>query len=229
MPFSCNMQLLYYPFDVQVCQIPVVMSSASVEYLHFNNLVVAYLGERMLTEVEVGEMSITSRLNTTQSTADVRVELKRRYAFHLTSTYLPTVLLIIVGYGTLYIRLAMLQVRSIMALTTLLVLTSLYTQTAASLPKTSYLKAIDVWLLYCITILVLIIIAHIFTDYIDDVQLHVNKVSPIGSDRTLKTSFQGWFGNQPIANMTITIMRVIVPLSFIIFNAVYWSFVRGAI
>lgn len=37
----------------QVCVIPVVMASASVEYLTFITPVAEYLGERALTEVEV--------------------------------------------------------------------------------------------------------------------------------------------------------------------------------
>ncbi|XP_076030725.1 glycine receptor subunit alpha-2-like [Oratosquilla oratoria] len=204
------------------------MSSASVEYLDFASLSVGYFGERLLTEVEVGDLSVHLQPNTTYSTAEVRVTLKRRYAFHLTSTYLPTVLLILVGYGTLYIRLAMFQVRSIMSLTTLLVLTSLYTQTAASLPKTSYLKAIDMWLLYFIIVLVCVIITHIFTDFMEDMRSEAITVNPIG--RPLKTVEScHWCPNYPIAKVALGAMRIVVPISFAIFNIFYWSFIKGII
>ena len=64
-----------------------------------------------------------------------------------------------------------------MSLTTLLVLTSLYTQTAANLPKTAYLKAIDIWLLSIILSLVVIIITHIFTDYVADFDTSIRLVA----------------------------------------------------
>ncbi|XP_071537664.1 uncharacterized protein [Panulirus ornatus] len=231
MPFTCNMQLLYYPFDVQVCVIPVVMASASVEYLVFEKPVAEYLGEKALTEVEVGEISVIVK-NTTgdsMSSAVVSVKLRRRYAFFMTSTYFPTMLLLLVGYGTLYISLAMLQVRSIMSLTTLLVLTSLYTQTAASLPKTSYLKAIDIWLLYCIIVLVIIIVSHIFTDFVTNLNKPM-KVLPAKTAVSKSSKFES-FKTTPknLGPALIRLMRILIPISFFIFNGFYWMFVCAVI
>lgn len=48
-----------------------------------------------------------------------------------------------------------------MSLTTLLVLISLYTETASTLPKTPYLKLIDVWFVFSIVYLSLIITTHL--------------------------------------------------------------------
>lgn len=50
-----------------------------------------------------------------------------------------------------------------MSLTTLLVLISLYTETASTLPKTPYLKFIDVWFVFSIVYLSLIITTHLVT------------------------------------------------------------------
>ncbi|KAK4307895.1 hypothetical protein Pmani_020373 [Petrolisthes manimaculis] len=48
-----------------------------------------------------------------------------------------------------------------MSLTTLLVLISLYTETASTLPKTPYLKLIDIWFVFNIVYLSLIITTHL--------------------------------------------------------------------
>lgn len=48
-----------------------------------------------------------------------------------------------------------------MSLTTLLVFISLYTDVSSSLPNTSYLKLIDVWFVYNILFLSLIIATHL--------------------------------------------------------------------
>lgn len=61
---------------------------------------------------QIGEVSVVIQ-NTTddnRSSGVVRLELRRRYAFFITSTYLPTMMLLLVGYGTLFIRMSMLQV-----------------------------------------------------------------------------------------------------------------------
>lgn len=50
-----------------------------------------------------------------------------------------------------------------MSLTTLLAFISLYTQTSASLPKTSYAKNIDLWYLFSLCYLSLIIAVHLST------------------------------------------------------------------
>lgn len=50
-----------------------------------------------------------------------------------------------------------------MSLTTLLVFISLYTETSGSLPSTAYLKLIDVWFVFSITYLTLIICVHLAT------------------------------------------------------------------
>lgn len=54
-----------------------------------------------------------------------------------------------------------LQVRLTISLTTLLVLYTLFSQTSSALPKTSYIKMIDVWFFFCISVLFSIIILHV--------------------------------------------------------------------
>lgn len=50
------------------------------------------------------------------------------------------------------------------ALTSLLVLATLFTQVSASLPKTSYFKMVDIWLLFCIILIFFIIVFHTIID-----------------------------------------------------------------
>lgn len=66
-------------------------------------------------------------------------------------------------YGTLHLPAEFFNERGTMSLTTLLAFFSLYTQTSSSLPKTSYAKNIDVWYLFSLCYLSLIITVHIAT------------------------------------------------------------------
>lgn len=67
------------------------------------------------------------------------------------------------------------------ALTSLLVLATLFTQVSASLPKTSYFKMVDIWLLFCIIIIFFIIIFHTIIDLHVDYGEHTTKGSWTGS------------------------------------------------
>ncbi|KAK3894787.1 hypothetical protein Pcinc_001509 [Petrolisthes cinctipes] len=87
--------------------------------------------------------------------------LERRSEYHVWATYLPTALLLDIGYGTLFLPVESFPERGGMSLTTLLVLISLYTETASTLPKTPYLKLINIWFVFNIVYLSLIITTHL--------------------------------------------------------------------
>lgn len=57
-----------------------------------------------------------------------------------------------------------------MSLTTLLVLIALYSDASAALPKTSYIKLIDIWFVFGISFLSLIISVHLATCKTDDLE-----------------------------------------------------------
>lgn len=69
----------------------------------------------------------------------------------------------ILRYSTLFLSAALFNERGTMSLTTLLVFISLYTDTTSSLPSTAYHKHIDLWFIFSITYLSLIIITHLAT------------------------------------------------------------------
>lgn len=66
-------------------------------------------------------------------------------------------------YGTLHLPAEFLNERGTMSLTTLLAFFSLYTQTSSSLPKTSYVKNIDIWYLFTLCFLSFVITIHMAT------------------------------------------------------------------
>ncbi|KAK3883892.1 hypothetical protein Pcinc_011795 [Petrolisthes cinctipes] len=78
-----------------------------------------------------------------------------------TRSWLPADRSVNSGYGTLFLPVESFPERGGMSLTTLLVLISLYTETASTLPKTPYLKLIDIWFVFNIVYLSLIITTHL--------------------------------------------------------------------
>ena len=65
---------------------------------------------------------------------------------------------------TILIHFTSQQVRLTISLTTLLVLYTLFSQTSSALPKTSYIKMVDIWFFFCISTLFFIIILHVIIE-----------------------------------------------------------------
>ena len=80
------------------------------------------------------------------------------------NTFLPILLLWALGYSTLFIGTRNFSDRFMGTVTALLVLVSLLSSVNEDLPKTSYMKLIDLWFLWHITSLLVIIIFHIILD-----------------------------------------------------------------
>ena len=84
------------------------------------------------------------------------------------STLFPTCLLWLLAYSTLFINVANFNNRFMGSVTSLLVLASLLGAINSGLPKTSYFKYIDLWFLWYITNIFLIIISHIVIDNVSN-------------------------------------------------------------
>lgn len=62
------------------------------------------------------------------STVQVNVRFIRRYGFYLLTLYIPTTLLMVIAYATFFFNIDDFNSRIVVALTALLVLSSLFTQ-----------------------------------------------------------------------------------------------------
>ena len=78
----------------------------------------------------------------------VEITLKRMFKYHLAATFVPTALLMIVTEITLFVDEKHFEATIMVHLTTMLVMYTLYQGVSASMPKTAYLKFIDIWLLF---------------------------------------------------------------------------------
>ena len=107
---------------------------------------VKYIGEKMLTQFEVTNIDMHSFPNVTDYIV-IEFTLTRRYGYFMATTYLPSVCTLLAAEITIYIDESHFEATTMVALTSMLVMYTLYESSSSSLPKTSYLKMIDVWLL----------------------------------------------------------------------------------
>ena len=76
------------------------------------------------------------------------VVLRRRIVNELLTTYLPSILVIVIVYSTNFFKEFFFEAIVTVNLTSQLVLTTIFISVSGSLPKTAYVKMIDVWLIF---------------------------------------------------------------------------------
>merc|ERR1712013_553587 len=121
-------------------------------------------------------MGLPKRTNTGDG-VEAAIFLGRRLLSILTTVYIPTILLNIIGHITNYFKPFYFESAIAVNLTVMLVLTSMFISVVAGLPVTSYIKMIDIWLLFNLTIpfidvLLTCIIDNMRTDLQDERQIN---------------------------------------------------------
>ena len=80
------------------------------------------------------------------------LKLKRKVATELLTTYLPTILLLIITFTTIFFDKDLFGDAIAVNLTIMLVMTTIFTSKIEELPPTSDMKMIDIWLIFCLVV-----------------------------------------------------------------------------
>uniref|UniRef100_A0A8C6TYK1 Glycine receptor, alpha 2 n=1 Tax=Neogobius melanostomus TaxID=47308 RepID=A0A8C6TYK1_9GOBI len=155
---SCPMDLKNFPMDVQTC----TMQLESFGYT-MNDLVFEWLENGavqvsegltlpqfiMKEEKELGYC--TKHYNTGKFTCiEVNFHLERQMGYYLIQMYIPSLLIVILSWVSFWINMDAAPARVALGITTVLTMTTQSSGSRASLPKVSYVKAIDIWMAVCL-------------------------------------------------------------------------------
>ncbi|XP_027209747.2 uncharacterized protein [Penaeus vannamei] len=220
--FVCRFNVYYYPFDAQHCSVSLQVSSVSKDLVSLSeeSTSVLFSEDSTLPTYTIGNFSSeSSNYFGRESGMKIKYTLTRRYTLIVLSVYMPSSMLLLVGYSTLYVKVELLQVRLVVSLTTLLVLYTFFNQASSSLPQTAYIKMIDVWFFSCTILLFVIIIVHVIVEGLESEV--VFRVGPktsgdVGRRSRVMVSAEG----------LLRLCRlVVVPVAAGIFMVVYWSLI----
>ena len=125
-------------------------------------ITIDYLGKSKLIQFEV--MNCTIDKTEDGYGVVVGIKLRRMYTFHLANTFFPTICLIIIVEITLFIDDSNFDTNVMVALTTLLVMYTLFQSISNTLPQTAYLKLIDFWLLFSLILPFIIFMYHMILE-----------------------------------------------------------------
>ena len=139
--FSCEYQLHMYPFDNQECTVDLMVKKLDQRVVKMQPESFLMLSSTVLTQytIESWDMIYYNETNPDEGIF-VKLNLKRRIMNELLTTYLPSIIILIIVYVTNFFKPFFFEAQVTVNLTSLLVLTTLFISVADSLPKTAYVK-----------------------------------------------------------------------------------------
>ena len=176
--YNCVYDLYRFPFDKQVCTIRLELKNSHGYKMSIDlkNLSIIILGTTTLKQFETTEYY--PHLVKGKSSIEFGFVLKFDHKFHkqIINLYFQQVLLWFVSYFTIYIDVADFSNRFMGTVTALLVLSTLIDNMNTRMPPTANIRLIDIWNIWYIVQIILIIGSHIFIN-----SLLQNRVPRFGS------------------------------------------------
>nr|XP_027211310.1 glutamate-gated chloride channel-like [Penaeus vannamei] len=164
-------------------------------------------------------MTIQRREEDEYSVAVVGMIFYRRYWYYLTSAYLPTIMLMLISYASLFCKRDNRDLRVMMAITTLLVLYALYQQISDGLPRTSYTKAVDVWCFFAITF----IFSQVISTWPCAIDVEMSWPRRVRASPRVKEID---LANKPRRRFpALVVARIVYALLLVFFCLIYWAVV----
>ena len=94
----------------------------------------------------------------------VKISFRRMFLYHLVSTFLPTICLLIVAEITMFIDESHFEATIMVSLTSMLVMYTLFQSHTDSLPQTAYIKLIDIWFLHGLVVPFFVFVLEVATE-----------------------------------------------------------------
>ena len=134
-------------FSFPSCTIQVTMMNKKKSHMNFLQLLPEDLDLTMFT---ITNLTLTKEENANM--VYMALKLKRKVATELLTTYLPTLLLLLITFITIFFDKDLFADAISVNLTIMLVMTTIFTSKIEELPPTSDMKMIDIWLIFCLVV-----------------------------------------------------------------------------
>ena len=154
----------WYPFDQQTCNMEHVFDGVLDNYADLLSGNLSFTGKKELTQYFVKEYKIQQDAIKMKRAVVIKVTLGRRILGIFLTVYFPTILLNVIGYATNFFKDFFFEAVITVNLTSMLVLSTMFISISNGLPKTSYMKMVDVWLLFNLLYPFLTVLLHTYMD-----------------------------------------------------------------
>ena len=152
----CRFNSRKYPFADQQCELHLLIDSAqgTPKFEKFPlspaNGSITFHGRKDVGEFRVKD--IFSKEEGSNKSVALVIKFSPYYGYHLLNSFLTSLLILLISFATFFFRIGYFNERIMVSLTSLLVLTGLFTQANSTSVNTPYLKLVDIWyasLIFC--------------------------------------------------------------------------------
>ena len=177
----------WYPFDTQVCSMAISVTEDLNDFITIEGNGHENLGPVELTQyfIRNTEMNI-NLIGNGQQAVIFKITLGRRLLGTILTVFLPTVLLNVIGHSANYFKAFFFEAVVSVNLTVMLVLTTMFINVSNQLPNPSYIKMIDIWLIFNLVVPFVEVLLHTYKDYLreeDNREVHHHgRVRKIGEE-----------------------------------------------
>ena len=144
--FQCIFDLRKYPFDEQTCSIELTTTNLDAPTMR---LIPKDLWIEQNTDMNLFHMDGWDFTYHKEKGLQMRISLKRKIMSEMLTTFLPSLLLLMITFATTFFKPFFFEAALSVNLTTMLVMTTIFISVMEKLPLTSYPKMIDFWLIFC--------------------------------------------------------------------------------
>lgn len=210
---SCNMHLAMYPMDRQICRISFYTLTTSLFNLKFADhqfldIPKLKFGEMIYELIGITKINCLYNFNYATSCIGIEFRFERRLLLYLMTVYFPSSLIVIVSFTSFWIRPDAVPGRVTLSVTSLLALMTQLVAVRKSVPEVSYVTAVDIWFLTCITFVAFSMFEFAISYSI--VSTTVDRVT-LYQDQTSKHTLN-----------IDTVSKALFPITFFCYNLVYW-------
>ena len=207
---DCAFDLTMYPFDTQRCQIKLKRPNA-----FYDQFVMNWDEAPITRHIELNEYDNLDELgyddtNTSMTIVEVEIILCRKLSYQIVNIFIPTLCIMMISVFTLYIDFSHFEATIMVALTSMLVMHTLYQGTSHYLPHTSYMKMIDIWLFGGLILPFLSITVLIMMDYL--VNNEISQVIEMTKEKKVRLN----------SKLFIKTMQISTPIISGTFSIIYW-------
>ncbi|XP_065933308.1 gamma-aminobutyric acid receptor subunit beta isoform X2 [Magallana gigas] len=154
---ACMMDLHNYPLDEQNCTVEIESYGYDMAdlYLHWRS---GHHSVHGIQDIELPQFSIVeyrtvekieSLLTGKYPRLSLSFKLHRNVGYFIFQTYLPSILIVMLSWVSFWINHEATSARVALGITTVLTMTTISNGVRSSLPRISYVKAIDIYLVTC--------------------------------------------------------------------------------
>lgn len=154
--FSCPMKLQLYPMDTQSCPMQFESFGYTMDTLYFG-----WLGKpvEVYDNVRMPQFTLVNWLKTDCSDnyttgaypcAEIRFVIRRDIGYFFIQVFVPSILVVMLSWVSFWINIDGAPARVSLGLLTVLTTTTQSVSINDQMPRVSYIKAIDIWMIVCL-------------------------------------------------------------------------------